>query len=533
MADNFFDQFIPAEGGGDTGGGYFDRFLPEPEQFGPPPPPQPPEGVVYSPQTGQMVDTKAMAQARGTTPAQAALLGAGQGISYGAMDETVAGLYGLTGPGTIRENYDYALARHRADLDAAREARPGITLASEVGTSMLAPAAVLKGAKTIKGAAAAGAATGALGGGLYGLGSGEGGFENRLREARNVGAAGAVLGGALGAASWKVESLARSSAAKRSVSSAAADALSPEELRVLGQKGYKALEKRGIKVKEDVFADFTRKLGERMDDAGMDTALTKTASRGYARLVKMTKDGTTTFRKIDAARRVAKSLPKMASDSEIAMSQKLVGEIDDFVYRLIDEDLVAGNSKGLQAELLRVRDLWRRMKASDDIQEAIKEAGFAKSGFENGLRLQFERLRKDKALMKSLPKPAADAIEQVIKGTTVGNWLSRAARIGFGLGHRNTAVGGGVMSIGGATLGTLATGSPIGGAIGGAIPPVLGHIGAKGAEKITLGLANRAMGAAAAKSFPKVAPRLGVANALAAAPRGTAPVANALAGRPQ
>lgn len=156
-----------------------------------------PAGVAINPATGRMEDTTLRDNGRGN----AALQGAGQGLSFGLMDEAVGGLYGLMGPGSFEDNQNYALTSMRSDLANARENYPltayGSEIAGGAATSLAGAAGLgLAAAPTVGGRAAQGAAMGAAEGGLYGFGTGEGGIGNRAAG----GAQGAVLGAGIGAA---------------------------------------------------------------------------------------------------------------------------------------------------------------------------------------------------------------------------------------------------------------------------------------------------------------------------------------------
>lgn len=122
--------------------------------------------------------------------------GAGQGATFGFGDEIVAGVGAALSPMT----YDDALKAVRGELEAAREIRPKTTMGAEIGSGVLSALGGLgvaaKAAPTLAGKAAVGAGVGAAEGGLYGFGSGEGGFQNRATEAGKTAAIGGLVGGA-------------------------------------------------------------------------------------------------------------------------------------------------------------------------------------------------------------------------------------------------------------------------------------------------------------------------------------------------
>lgn len=116
-----------------------------------------------------------------------------QGATLGFGDEMTAGLASLF-PGF---DYGDVLAMERAKLARAREERPWLTGGAEVlggvGTALAAaPAAATAGVGRAMGTMAL---VGAAEGGIYGFGSGEGGFEPRVRNALLGGTVGGVVGG--------------------------------------------------------------------------------------------------------------------------------------------------------------------------------------------------------------------------------------------------------------------------------------------------------------------------------------------------
>lgn len=152
---------------------------------------QTPAGVVFNPKTGGLTDI-GLRKDKGR--ASAALQGAGQGASFGTMDEVVAGLYGLTGPGTFQQNRDYSLASMRGDLASARENYPVTTFAGEIAGGVAATAPFAVGATGVKEAAKAGAKIGGVTGAAYSAGSAEGNIGERLDDAVYGGILGAGLG---------------------------------------------------------------------------------------------------------------------------------------------------------------------------------------------------------------------------------------------------------------------------------------------------------------------------------------------------
>lgn len=136
---------------------------------------------------GTMADNTARTLARGATLGFADELAA-------AGNATVGSVTGQ--PGTWSERYGQNLAAERG-RDAAFDAQnPVASMVGQAAGGVLMGGPVLSGARSLPGAMARGAATGAAYGGVAGFGTGEGGLGNR---AINAGE-GAVIGAGIGAA---------------------------------------------------------------------------------------------------------------------------------------------------------------------------------------------------------------------------------------------------------------------------------------------------------------------------------------------
>lgn len=163
---------------------------------------QPPEGMVFNPETGQMEDLRSPINPnipQGRT--NAAMLGAGQGLGFNMLDEAVAGASTLVGG-----DYDYNVARMREAERRAAEDHPvayyGGTIGGAIGTGAALGGVGLSSATNAARAggslhrvAIGSAIDGGVMGGLHGLGSG-GGLSDRVAS----GTTGLVTGGVVGGA---------------------------------------------------------------------------------------------------------------------------------------------------------------------------------------------------------------------------------------------------------------------------------------------------------------------------------------------
>ena len=102
--------------------------------------------------------------------------GGTQGMTFGFGDEIVGGLSAAL----TDMNYDEGLKAARGELNAARTTRPGTTTTAEIAGALAVPAAGMKSTGKLGVDMLKGATSGAGLAGIYGFGTGEGGFENRF-----------------------------------------------------------------------------------------------------------------------------------------------------------------------------------------------------------------------------------------------------------------------------------------------------------------------------------------------------------------
>lgn len=447
-----------------------------------------------------------------------------QGITLGHGDEVVA-----AGASLLSGNpYSYELERERARLDLGRRENPVASTVSEIGGAMAIPLGAVGGATTRGAAAMQGAKTGAVMGAGYGFGVGEG-FRDRLEGAAKSGVAGGALGGALGAAVPAATRSAQDAALRKSTKAVAKTAPAVDDLRAEAKRIYALVDQKGVAVREDVFGQFADDLSRTLATEGIDEVLTPTAARGLKRILQKAESGQpVSIREIETLRRVVNSTPKMAADADVRLVGAITGNIDDFVSRLVDGDVVSNaGAQGVGKDLKAARAIWSKVKKSERITQAIEAAEDVASGFENGLRVEFRKLLRDKKFMAGATDAEKAAIREVTRGSKVGNWLKRAGKIGFGRGQQSNVLSGVAASGVAGGLGTLIGGPGVGAFMAGAAP-VVGQMASKGSEAVTSAAARRAAAlAAAGGKVPALAPtaiQRMPANALSAAPRGAAPV---------
>lgn len=273
-----------------------------------------PEGFVMNPTTGQAEDMRSPVNPNVPTGIGAsAMIGAGDGLGFGAFDETAGAIGGATGRG-----YEYEMERAR---ETGRRARSDHPLAYYPPAIAGAIASALGGGRalgvkatgnTLSQTMARGGAIGGTEGGIFGFNSGEG-LADRLKGA----ALGAGLGGPLGAIAPALSTL--GAKAGRGILDMAAGGVDAATDRASQGRATRSI------------ADVLRKSGRSADDIARD-------------VMRAAQDGQPDFRLMDATgqagqRRVsgivrdggdgAEELAQFLNQRQLDQPSRVAGFVDD------------------------------------------------------------------------------------------------------------------------------------------------------------------------------------------------------------
>jgi hypothetical protein len=476
---------------------------------------QPPEGMVFDDNRQAWTSRELMAQNLQTSRGRAVVDGGLQGVTLGGFDEMAGAVGG-----------DFSRERARARLDASRRDYPGTTLAAEVGGAVTLPAPAIAQGATLPVRAAQGAAIGAGFGGTYGALSADEG--ERGQGALQGGAIGAAAGGLLPVA---IEGARQGIGAVRTgqaVRQAGRDGPTTEQLRRQAGQLYDRARDRGVVVRQDSFDDFATNLAARVREEGADPDVTSAAFAAVRRL-ESARGRDVSLRDIDTLRRVMGNASTSNNPSDRRLAGMMLEGLDDYVHRLVDGDLAGGSAQGLSTELQQARKIWGQMRNSEMIEQAIERARDQASGFENGLRIQFRQILRNRRSMQRLSEGEQEAIRAVVRGTPLGNILKRMSRMSYGSGAQTNVMGASLFGMGGAAAGGAMAG-PGGAAIGAVVPGLVGSAAARGAESVTMTAAQRARNVAAGggMSLPALPSTNALAGPLRGFPAGVAPISEAV-----
>lgn len=330
--------------------------------------------------------------------------------TFGFADEIAAGLGAVTGMGSAGGNYD-------ANLEAERErdSEGGLErLGGQVAGVFTSPLAT---AKTVLGAAG----QGAVAGGVYGFGSGDGDVTERSKSA----VAGGLVGGAAGGAVKKVANAIGNRLAAKAIPSNA-------QLRKQAERAYNLAENAGVIFKPEGVRALASNIVSDLADFGFDPAL----QPGVAAVIRRFQglDGqNVTLKGLDVLRRVAGNAASVKDNpSQATIARKIIDRIDDFTTNASEADVLMGNAKQGAAALKEARDLWGRLRRSEMVDTAAAKADLRASSTgsggnaDNAVRQNVRRLVENPRGMSSAERAAA---ERVVRGTKPQNALRLAGKL--------------------------------------------------------------------------------------------------------
>ena len=420
-----------------------------------------------------------------------ALTPAGQGTSFGAMDEAIgamaAPVTALMSGNSIPDEYAINRDAMRMAFEKERSQHPIRSIATEIGAALPLSAATGGGAATQAGSLGGRAlATGAVGGaqaGVYGFNSGEDGFSNRLKNA----AVPTALGFGMGAAAPYAGNAIRQAGRRAAQTSVARDFAKkvPDTaaLRKMGDDLFKRAEQAGVVIKPDAVKQNVDDIAAYAAKEGIDPTLHPGATAALKRMAEVA-DQPLTLEKAQILRRVLGSAAKSTSPDERRIASGMIDKLDEFIGGLKPEQVQSGSLGTAADDLVNARDIWSRMRKSEMIDNAFTKADLQASGVENGLRIQFRQILNNPRLRRGLSPDEVAAMERVVKGDITSNTLRRLGRLSGGAGQQHNMLNAMLGSGAGAGVGG-AVGGPPGAIAGATIVPAMGWGAQKGAEALT------------------------------------------------
>lgn len=436
-----------------------------------------------------------------------------QGVTFGWGDElrgVVQGGLAAARGGDFGSTYNQVVDESRNALDRERRVNPLGSFAAEVTgaipTGMMAGGQLAGRGATLAGRMLSTGLVGGAQGATYGAGASDGGVEDRSRSAAISGLVGGSVGTAIPLAGNAISNLIQKSQQGRVLDAAAKVAPTADDLRSAASNLFEqATGGTPIAISDN---SYMRLLGD-VQQFGQKLRINPNLdpkSIGLWEMMRSIADDVAhggvviDMKDLHLLRQAAQRVSMSSEGRDAAFANTVINKLDDFIQTLKPADVLGGADPAQSTKALyQGISTWSRANKVGLIEEAIRIGQSQAAGPEKGIRNTLRRMIFNKPdVWRRFNSAEQQAIRDVIDGTPSSNLMKLIGTFGFG---GNTATNG----IGGAA--GMALGQMAGGPIGMVVGPVVGSIGRNASERMTEGLAQRAMGAAATEGL-KVLPRI-------------------------
>ena len=180
---------------------------------------------------------------------------------------------------------------------------------------------------------------------------------------------------------------------------------------------------------------------------------------------------------LDELRTVAQNAANSIDPSQKAPALAIIDQIDEFLDKAGADILnTPKGAPNIGQEYRAARRLWGQARKGEALQLAIANARNTASGFENGLRIEFRKLLKNKRQSRFFNADEKAAMRSVSEGTKSSNFAKLIGRLGFSEGQAINIVN---PAIGGAAAAAV-FGTPAGVAV-----PIIGQVSKQLAQRLT------------------------------------------------
>lgn len=434
-----------------------------------------------------------------------------QGITFGWGDELAGAVQGglaAAQGGNFGSVYDQVVDEKRNALDRERRVNPVGSFAAEVAgaipTGMMAGGQLAGRGASLLGRVGSTAGVGFGQGAAYGAGASDDG--QRAQGAATGGLVGGAVGAAVPLAGNAISNLIQKTQQGRILDAAAKVAPTADDLRSAASNMFEqATGGTPLAINDNAYMRFlgdVQTFGQKLRiNPNLDQK-----SVGLWEMMRSIADDVAQggvvidMKDLHLLRQAAQRVSMSSEGRDAAFANTVINKLDDFIQTLKPADILGGADPSQAANsLFKGISTWSRANKVGLIEEAIRIGQSQAAGPEKGIRNTLRRMIFNKPdVWKRFNAAEQQAIKDVIDGTPGSNLMKLVGTFGFG---GNTATNG----IGGAA--GMALGQMAGGPVGMVVGPVIGSVGRNASERMTEGLAQRAMGAAATEGL-KVLPRV-------------------------
>lgn len=257
---------------------------------------------------------------------------------------------------------------------------------------------------------------------------------------------------------------------------AALNQASPEisDLKSRARSLYDEVSESGATVNQDDYINLAIELNDIAKKSGFDANLTP-KSKGVLQRIESDIDKDLTVSDIDQLRKVAQvASNSIDNPTDAAIGSKIIDKIDDFLDQQGGK-LAAKGGADVGKKYKEARNLWQRVKKTEQLDEAVFRAEQAASGFENGLRNEMRSILRNKKKRRGYNAKEIAAMKQISEGGTLENTMKRLSRLGYGADQQTNVL---------AALMAGGFGAQLLGPVGVAAPILIGNTSAKIAKKL-------------------------------------------------
>lgn len=207
------------------------------------------------------------------------------------------------------------------------------------------------------------------------------------------------------------------------------------ELKAAASMAYKAADDEGVRIAQPVFSGIVNDIDTAVRDAGIDKTLHPRATAVLDRFSEMA-GSAPTLSETETLRRVAKGATNSLEPDEKRIGKIILDKLDTGIGRLSPADVVSNGDPQAAVEALQsARELWARSRKAEMIGDALTKAerradtSGTGGNVNNAMRQQIRGILDSPKKVRGFSEDERDAMERVVRGTSVENALRMVGRI--------------------------------------------------------------------------------------------------------
>ena len=252
-----------------------------------------------------------------------------------------------------------------------------------------------------------------------------------------------------------------------------------DQLKAASRGIYREIDDAGAFVQRDHFANMARQARAEFTNAGGRNPRVSRPATAALLDIENAVGGDVPLEDLVQMRQVLRNVASSPDPLNAAPAAAALDVVDGFIDGIKPGSLIGSNVQQVGGKLRLARELWRRSKRSELLEEAWQKAQLQASGVENVIRTQFRSILNNKRQRQFFKAEELDEMRRVVMGGKGANLLRTLGKLGFG--EIGSA---GVTNTVGATAGA-GIGFFLGDTTGMVVVPVLGTVSRSLAQRLT------------------------------------------------